>query len=133
MYTHAHSSVVVRRTKAASSSYMPGREGDPKIDDAFVLQGDSKGIKERGRLGPRLSTRGLLIDKLSSCVALSPGVQERALHFLWPTLLAMPCQCPSRRLQKDWVWASPGVYLVFPIAWFLIGFRCEYPIEALNK
>lgn len=37
---------MVRRTKAeqrvVSSSYMPGREGDPKIGDAFVLQGDSK-------------------------------------------------------------------------------------------
>lgn len=45
-YTRAHSSVVVRRTKAeqrvASTSYMPGREEKPKIGDAFVLQGDSK-------------------------------------------------------------------------------------------
>lgn len=45
-YTRVHSSVVVRRTKAeqrvASSSYMPGREGDPNIGSAFVLRGDSK-------------------------------------------------------------------------------------------
>lgn len=71
---------------------------------------------------------------LPSCVALSPDVSKREIPISFGLLyLHGHASPPSHRFQKDWVWTSPGVYLVFPISWFLIGFRCEYPIEALNK
>lgn len=82
-----------------------------------------------------LSTRALSLCRLPFLWQLPDLLVQRAISTsLGLGLLALALPIPPRTgSERFGVWTSPGVYLVFLSSCFLIGFRCEYPIEALNK
>lgn len=82
-----------------------------------------------------LSTRALSLCRLPFfCGSYLTSRSKSNLHFDGLALLAWLCPFRQERAaERLGVWTYPGVYLVFLSSCFLIGFRCEYPIEALNK
>lgn len=86
-----------------------------------------------------LSVRVLSLCRLPLFVAIAGFIGMKGkLHFQWPRAVGMiPSIAPRAGCRKTLGLDISRCLLVFFFFFlsscFLIGFRCEYPIEALNK